>query len=235
MLKSDNVVPLYHQLADRIREQIKIQAYKQGDKLPSERQLAKDYNVSVITSRKALAELEDEGLIERIQGKGTFVAIKKYNRSLNKFVSFTEMCNSIGAKAGSKELEKKIIVPNKKLAEKLEVSPNSQVVYISRLRYVDDEPMVIEYNYFDLDYAYLLNQDLDKSLFEILKNKSGFSVVDSHKTIEIVRSNIEESTLMNIPVASPIILIESIAYLKEGEVGYVGKQLINGERFKLII
>ena len=235
MLKSDNVVPLYHQLADKIREQIVMQEYKQGDRLPSERQLAKDYNVSVITSRKALNSLEEEGLIERIQGKGTFVAIKKYNRSLNKFISFTEMCKSIGAKAGSKEIEKKIIVSNKDIAEKLEVAANSQVVYISRLRYVDDEPMVIEKNYFNLDYAYLLNRDLDKSLFEILKNKSGFIVSDSHKTIEIVRSNFEESTLLNIPVGSPIILIESIAYLKEGEVGYVGKQLINGERFKLIL
>lgn len=235
MLKSENVVPLYHQLVDKIREQIVMQEYKQGDRLPSERQLAKDYNVSVITSRKALAELEDEGLIERIQGKGTFVAIKKYNRSLNKFISFTEMCRSIGAKAGSKEIEKKIIVSNKDIAEKLEVAANSQVVYISRLRYVDGEPMVIEKSYFNLDYAYLLNQDLSKSLFKILKNKSEFLVIDSDKTIEIVRSNLEESNLLNIPIDSPIILIESRTYLKDGEIGYVGKQLINGERFKLII
>ena len=235
MLKNNNAVPLYHQLADIIREQIFMQEYKQGDRLPSERQFAKEYNISVITSRKALSKLEEEGLIERIQGKGTFVAIKKYNRNLSKFVSFTEMCKSIGVKPGSKEIEKKIIVPDQNIVVKLEIPVDSQSVYISRLRYVDNEPMVIEKNYFTLDYAYLLNQNLDKSLFEILKNKSGFVIVDSHKTIEIVRSNIEESNLLNIPVNSPIILIESIAYLKEGKVGYVGKQLINGERFKLTL
>lgn len=235
MLKTDNVIPLYQQLADRIREQIIMEVYKPGDRLPSERELAREYKVSVITSRKALAELEDEGLVERVQGKGTFVSIKKYNRNLNKFISFTEMCESIGAKAGAKEIEKEIIIPNKKIADKLEIPADSQAVYISRLRFVDSNPMVIEKSYFNLDYAYLLNQDLSKSLFKILKNKSEFLVIDSDKTIEIVRSNLEESNLLNIPIDSPIILIESRTYLKDGEIGYVGKQLINGERFKLII
>lgn len=233
MLKSDGVIPLYQQLKNEIMQDILMQVYKQGDKLPPERKMAVDNNVSVITVRKALSELEEEGIVDRIQGKGTFVSVKKYDRSLNKFVSFTDACKNMGAIAGAKELEKKIIVPTKKIAERLEISGTSQIIYISRLRYVDDEPMVIERNYFTLDYAYLLNEDLSNSLFDILYKKSGFMVTDSRKTIEIVRANKEESSLLNIQVGNPLIKIESIAYLKDGSIAYVGSQLINGERFKL--
>lgn len=229
------MVPLYQQLRDQLRQDIMMKVYKPGDKLPSERQLAADNNISVITARNALLELEEEGLINRIQGKGTFVSIKKYDRNLKKYESFTEMCKGIGAKAGAKELKKTIIRPSIKITNKLETSKDSQVVYISRLRYVDDEPMVIENNYFTLEYAYLLNEDLSGSLFDILYNRSGFVVSDSRKKIEIVRANKEESTLLNIPIDAPIIKIESIAYLKDGSIAYLGFQLINGERFKLIL
>lgn len=235
MLQHDNMVPLYQQLRDRLRQDIMHKAYKPGDKLPSERKLAADNNISVVTARNALLELEEEGLIERIQGKGTFVSIKKYDRNLKEYESFTEMCKGMGAKAGAKELEKKIIKPNLKITNKLEVPEDSQVVYISRLRYVDDEPMVIEDNYFSLDYAYLLNEDLSDSLFKILYNKNRFEVSNSRKKIEIVRANEEESALLNLEIDSPIIKISSIAYLKDGSIGYLGFQLINGERFKLVL
>ncbi len=86
-----------------------------------------------------------------------------------------------------------------------------------------------------MEYAYLLNEDLSGSLFDILYNRSGFVVSDSRKKIEIVRANKEESTLLNIPIDAPIIKIESIAYLKDGSIAYLGFQLINGERFKLIL
>lgn len=235
MLESNNVTPLYRQLSEKIRGEIISQVYEEGDRLPSERKLAEENDVSVITSRKALSELEEDGLIRRIQGKGTFVTAKKYNRSLNKFISFTEMCLSMGSKAGAKEIDKKIIIPSSKIAKMLMVANDSQVVYISRLRFVDDKPMVIEENYFYLDYAYLLNENLNNSLFEILNKTKEFRIVDSRKTIETVRSNMEESALLNIPINSPIILIESVAYLEGNKIAYVGRQLINGERFKFII
>ena len=235
MLNHDTMVPLYHQLRDLLRQDILMKVYKPGDKLPSERKLASDNNISVITARNALLELEEEGLIDRIQGKGTFVSVKKYDRNLKKYESFTDMCKGIGAKAGALELAKEIMKPSKEITKKLGLSEGSQVVYISRLRYVDDEPMVIESNYLSLDYAYLLNENLSGSLFGVLKDKNGFQVSDSRKSIEIVRSNKEESSLLNIPQESPIIKIESVAYLNDRAIAYLGFQLINGERFKLIL
>lgn len=235
MFNSDNSVTLYQQLKDKIMQDIQMQAYKPGEKLPSERQLSKDNNISIITVRRAFSELEDMGIVERIQGKGTFVSVDKYKRNLKKYLSFTEMCKTMGAKAGAKELEKKIISVNKKVADKLEIPSDSQAVFISRLRYVNGEPMVIEKNYFALDYAYLLNEDLSNSLFDILYTKSAFVINDSRKILEIVRANKEESLLLQIPFKAPIIKIESIAYLLDNKIAYIGSQLINGERFKLIL
>ncbi len=68
--------PIYQQILEQIKEQILNNTLKEGDRLPSIRSLAKDLKISVITSKRAYDELELLGLIETVQGKGTFVASK---------------------------------------------------------------------------------------------------------------------------------------------------------------
>lgn len=77
VINKDSFVPQYHQLKNIILNQIKSGRLKPGDKIPSESQLCKEYNISKITTCKAISELSAEGLLYRIQGKGTFVSPKK--------------------------------------------------------------------------------------------------------------------------------------------------------------
>lgn len=72
--------PIYQQIVDQIKELILKDKLKQGDPLPSIRGLARDLKVSVITTKRAYEELEKEGLIETVQGKGSFVA--RINREI---------------------------------------------------------------------------------------------------------------------------------------------------------
>src|SRR5499427_10067344 len=66
--------PLYHQTAEVLRSRIVQNVWKQGDRLPSENQLCEEFGVSSITMRRAVATLVAEGLLVRLQGKGTFVS-----------------------------------------------------------------------------------------------------------------------------------------------------------------
>ena len=86
MIDKSSRLPLYYQLMDIIIEMIERENLKENDKLPSERELCKEYNVSRSTVRQAIQELEKEGYIYRMHGKGTFVSPKNLNKIYLNFI-----------------------------------------------------------------------------------------------------------------------------------------------------
>ena len=137
MLNQDSMTPLYVQLMNEVEKSIKNGEYKPGDKLLTETEMAKKYGVSLITVRKAIGSLMEEGLVVRKQGKGTFVTKPKLSRNMKKLQSFSEMCEQMGVEPGAKMLENKLVTAEGKVAEALGIEPGSNVVYISSLRYAD--------------------------------------------------------------------------------------------------
>jgi transcriptional regulator, gntR family len=236
MLKQDAITPLYVQLMDELEASIRNGVYKPGDKIMTETEMAKEYGVSLITVRKAVGSLMEKGLVVRKQGKGTFVTKPKYSRNMKKLQSFTEMCEQMGVKPGARVLENRLIAADKKVADRLGIEPGSNVVYISRLRLVDGEPVQVEKSYFPLKYAFLLEEDLnDGSMFECLKEKAGAKVASSEKMIELCRATAEEAALMDVKKGDYLLFVKSTAYDENGEPMYAGIQLINGDRFSLYV
>lgn len=173
MLNQDAMTPLYVQLMEEVEKSIRSGEYKPGDRLMTEAEMAKKYGVSLITVRKAIGSLTEKGLVVRKQGKGTFVVRPKLFRNMKKLQSFTEMCTQMGVKPGARMLENRLIPADRKTAESLGVEAGSSVIYISRLRYADQEPVQIEKSYFPLKYAFLLEAKFDdNSLFDYLREKN---------------------------------------------------------------
>ncbi|MTI54464.1 GntR family transcriptional regulator [Geosporobacter ferrireducens] len=233
MLDRNDVIPLYKQLQETLKKQIQSGERKPREKIPSEINLAKEFDVSIITARKAVNLLAEEGFVEKKQGKGTFVAAQKYTRNLSDVISFSEVCRLNGTVAGSQLLESKFIEADKKTLDRLERPEGEMVLYIERLRFVDNEPIVIEKNIFSIAYSFLINEDLDNnSMFDILKRRSGTEVARSSRTIEICRATQQEAQLLKITKGSPLLLIKSIAYSTENKPVFIGTQIINGERYQ---
>ena len=236
MLKQDAITPLYVQLMEELETSIRNGVYKPGDKIMTEAEMAKEYGVSLITVRKAVGSLMEKGLVVRKQGKGTFVTKPKYSRNMKKLQSFTEMCEQMGVKPGAQVLENRLIMADKKVADRLGIEPGSNVVYISRLRLADGEPVQVEKSYFPLKYAFLLEEDLNNgSMFECLKEKAGAKVASSEKMIELCRATAEEAALMDVKKGDYLLFVKSTAYDENGEPMYAGIQLINGDRFSLYV
>lgn len=236
MLKQDAITPLYVQLMEELETSIRNGVYKPGDKIMTEAEMAKEYGVSLITVRKAVGSLMEKGLVVRKQGKGTFVTKPKYSRNMKKLQSFTEMCEQMGVKPGAQVLENRLIMADKKVADRLGIEPGSNVVYISRLRLADGEPVQVEKSYFPLKYAFLLEEDLNNgSMFECLKEKAGAKVASSEKMIELCRATAEEADLMDVKKGDYLLFVKSTAYDENGEPMYAGIQLINGDRFSLYV
>lgn len=236
MLKQDSMTPLYVQLMNEVEKSIKNGEYKPGDKLLTETEMAKKYGVSLITVRKAIGSLMEEGLVMRKQGKGTFVTRPKLSRNMKKLQSFSEMCAQTGVVPGAKMLVNRLVPADGKVAEALGIEAGSNVVHISRLRYADQEPVQIETSYFPLKYAFLLDAKFDdNSLFDHLREKSGARVVSSEKRIELCRVTVEEAELLGVKKGDAMLCVRSTAFDKNGEPMYAGVQIINGDRFTLYV
>lgn len=236
MLKQDAITPLYVQLMEELETSIRNGVYKPGDKIMTEAEMAREYGVSLITVRKAVGSLMEKGLVVRKQGKGTFVTKPKYSRNMKKLQSFTEMCEQMGVKPGARVLENRLTAADKKVSDRLGIEPGSNVVYISRLRLADGEPVQVEKSYFPLKYAFLLDEDLNNgSMFECLKEKAGAKVASSEKMIELCRATAEEAALMDVKKGDYLLFVKSTAYDENGEPMYAGIQLINGDRFSLYV
>jgi GntR family transcriptional regulator len=132
-------------------------------------------------------------------------------------------------------LQKEIVAPKSSILESLGLDENSQTVKIVRLRYVNDEPMVIETSYFPLDYAFLLQENLDGSLFQVLREKKDLVIDGSKKIVEICRATTEEARWLKLRKNAPLLLVRSVAFGNAGQPVYVCMQVINGERFQLIL
>jgi len=235
-LDHENATPLYKQLKEIIKQKIIDGEFHPTQKIPSELQLSKIYNVSRITVRNAITELVDEDLLIKKQGKGTFVSAPKIEDNVLEDISFSLTCKINKVKPGSKIIKNVIKDANERDIAELNLHENDKVVYIKRIRYADDEPVILEHNFFPSKYAFLLNEDLEnQSLYEILNEKYGIARAKSKRTIEIITASEEEASLLAISKGEPLLLHREIVYDKNNNPIHRTKQLIIGDKFKFVV
>lgn len=235
-LDENNSVPLYLQLKNTIRGLIESGEIQKGEKLASEYELCKKYNVSRITVRNALSELEDEGYLIKKQGKGTFVTKPKLFRPLEDSVGFTESCRHAGMESSSVVLKREILPLTDKMKKCLNLSEGDRVLYIQRLRLANGEPLMIENNYYSYQkYAFLMDEPLTGSLYERLEKKLGIICKRSLKTIITVTSASGELVkLLQVSIGAPLFVMEGIMGTEEGEPVHYSLQYIVGEKYSFV-
>ena len=96
MIDHQSSIPLYQQIADTLKGNIHSGVYGEGDRLPSEKRLSEQYNVSRITVRQALNALMTDNLIYSVQGKGTFVKTVKIQQKIRKITRFSRILSEKG-------------------------------------------------------------------------------------------------------------------------------------------
>jgi len=234
MLNSKSATPLYVQLLDELEDNILTGLYQPGAQLPAESALAQQYGVSIITVRTAIGGLSEKGLVERKQGKGTFVKKPKLNRDSSNLGGFSQNCVSQGLVPGSRTIACEKVLLDPKTAKSLGTEPGSEGIYFARVRCADGEPVAIEKTYFSMDYAFLLEESLeDVSLFEILRTRVHVRVVRSEKNIEVCRATRQEGLLLNVPEHTPLLFVKSVTYGENGAPIYTAVQILNADRFTL--
>ena len=219
-----SITPMYKQVAGIISEGIRTGELKVGEKLPSEFELMKDFNVSRVTIRGAISELVTDGLLVRSQGKGTFVAPQKKLQSANDTTGLTDSCRQAGKVLKSQVLSVEYAYPTHADSEFLAVDESQQVIEIKRLRYIDGHPSILETLYFPRKYDFLLHENLEGSVFSIL-HAHGITVHNSRRTLEISNASSNEAGLLEIKRNSPLLLFRDYQSDSQGNPLFVCKQL----------
>lgn len=227
----DTVVPLYLQIAEDIKSKIERKELAANSRIPTELELSEAYGVSRITIRKALELLVDDEILVRRQRIGTFVSDKKMSRVLNSFMGFSQSCEIVGSIPGTKFLSAELVKARPSDVKALRIPEEDKVIRIRRLRYCNDMPVILEENHFPKKYAYLLAEDLNRSLHQILQ-EHGIILNSGEKTIGVCYATREEAEHLEIQEHEALILSRDIAYDITGEPVYNGKEVINAERYE---
>lgn len=234
-IDNNSSVPLYNQVRDLILAAIESGDVKKGQKLPSELDLAQRYGVSRITIRKALESLEAEEVLIRKQGKGTFVTSPKKRFKADDQVGFTKSWELLGKTPKTQLLKMELVIPKKSIRDFLEAKDDEPVICSSRLRFVDDNPISIETNYYSRDLNYIISEDLNGSLFNILINKHGLTIKYRARILSLCRATAEEADLLGVKKNSPLILFKDKLIDDKGTPLFYSIQVYNIEDLELYL
>ena len=234
-LDTTSIVPLYKQLKDLILKQIDEGILKPNQKIPTEQELSELYQISRMTVRKSLAQLVDEGILAKKQGKGTFVQEPKITEDLSNPGSFTNLCKRNGKVPGGHTLKFMLTEATDRDIRELQLETGEQVIWIERVRLADNMPVMLENLYFPGHLKNILTENLDdSSLYQILKEKYGLHSGNSVMEIEISECNSYEASILEIKAGSPLLLMREIVYDQYDKPLHRSKSLIRGDKFKYI-
>lgn len=216
MIRDDEDVPFYKQLRNKILDEIESGKLKHGEKLPSERELAEQFQISRMTARHTLSMLEREGVVERRVGSGTFINNKKIEMDFVTFNSFTKNMLNKGLIPSTQILSIQKIEATANLAQKLKLTQGDMMFAIKRLRLVNETPIAIEESFLSEKLCPGLNEMITEndSLYELLEREYGIVLVMAKEYMQVTVSDESESKLLKIRSESPCIFQESVAFDK---------------------
>ena len=214
-------LPAYYQIQMDLKNRILRNEWNEKEHIPGEIELAKQYNVSRITLRQALAELEKDGLIYKVRGRGTFIDLKSVPiiTELNYSVVSNDQLPQSGYKITAKILEQRLVTdlfPS--VSQNLQLQKNDSAVYIKRLFLIHEKPIAICSSHISaklvpgLEDTPLINGSISQTLAECYNLRSEH--VDDY--IEAVRATQSESHLLERSYGVPLIMLQGTSYLEDG-------------------
>ena len=231
--------PLYQQIYDEIKDAIEKGVYAPKERIPSELELAEQYEVSRITVRRAVEELCSDGYLVKQQGRGTFVSTPHINRQFHASTlqTFTALCAGNGMKAGAHVIDRQIVPARQNEMEFFGLQKDALLLHIKRVRTADGIPVMLENNAFVLaDHPYLqtlADRDLtDNSIFALVAEHSGRAPLKSDPcTVEIALADAQAAPLLEVPVGEPLFYMEAYFTDADERPLLLGRQKIVGSRY----
>lgn len=221
-------ITLKEQLYRELLTQIQNGTYKPGDQIPTELHLSETYQISRVTVRQTLARLVDEQILVKKAGKGTFVKIPPFVENFFAGGSFTDTCLRMNATPSTRIINIETIPSPSELEESL----GNTVIHITRLRCVNQNPCIIEEDYFPVSHTFLLEKDLSEvSLFSYVYEKTGLMPANSEDFFQIVYATKSQAKLLDSSLNHALLKVFQRVMTADKKLIYINYQYILSERY----
>jgi GntR family transcriptional regulator len=215
-ISGEDAMPIYHQLARAIQEQIENGRLAVGEQIPPERKIAALGNVSLATVRKALETLVQRGLLTRVQGKGTYVSSTAIRRKKIRYYPFVDDFYGNVADADIKLIEFNIINGDNRINRHLKIKTTEDLYEMKRLFVWRGKPLIHSISYLPRKMFKNLN-DYHKSHFEknllymLLEEEFGIPTVNNIELYGAALADEDNAKLLQVEVGHPLLTVEMIA------------------------
>jgi GntR family transcriptional regulator len=226
--------PLYHQLKDLIRESIEQGRLEPHDRVPSEHELVRAYGVSRVTARQALADLAREGLVFRVQGKGSFVARPPVVQRLSSLKGLIEEMSALGLESSSRVLKAERGAASAEVARRLAVDEEAPIFEIRRVRTVNGEPVSLDVSFFPIEVGQrLAREDLvGRDIFWLLENACDLPLGAAECQIGALAARPDIARALGIDEGAPLLFLERLTYTETGRPLDYEHLYVRTERFR---
>ena len=205
---------LHHSLGHIIRGKIQSGEWASGERIPSEREMMAIFNISRATVRQGIDNLVKEGILQRVQGKGTYVAPPKIEQGVLRLMEFSDLIKRNGLRPGARLIAKDVIAPPPNVSRVLALPEGQLVTWFQRLLLVNEAPILLEASYFPCNLfpnAFRLRDDAI-DLHQFTYARHAVKVTCARETFEPVILEENEAQLLGSARGFPALWIEHVAY-----------------------
>lgn len=217
LIPAPDAMPLHARVREALRAGLSQQRWADG-RLPSEAELMQQYGVSRITVRQAMQALEQQGLVVKIQGKGTFVATPKPYQELDRLQGLAEAMNAQGHAIDNRVLaiERQSATPEHARALRLEAG--APLTFLKRLRRLDGRPVSLDLTWLPrvlgdrVAEADLVHRDV----FKILEQDLAIPLGHADLAFDTVAADLDLARWLDLDPGSPVLRIERLTHDRHG-------------------
>lgn len=219
---------------ERVRkhvEQMITQGLSPHEKVPTERELAETLEVNRQTVRRALDDLEREGVVYRKQGAGTFVSAAQISKSFE-LTSFSEDMRARSMRPGSQSVGIRVAAAGQTVGYALGLSPADDVVRVRRVRTGDDIPICLEESSFAAGSVPGLQDGINgDSLYDDIRSRFGLVAVRADQEIHAIVLDEEQAAALQTPPFSPAFLVKRTTYDARSRPIEYAESVYRGDRY----
>jgi len=234
-LVRDNPTALYRQIVAVLQNDIAGGNFGPSGRLPAELEIAASFNVSRVTVRLALAQLERDGLIERRKGKGTFVAGNQVRYELDTLRSFHESLIAQKMNATMRIIDLEQIPTPPEIRPDFGVAAQTCLL-LRRLHLVDGEPIALAYNYLPGSMAALSPRDAQQSpIYAILGLLTGQAVASARVSIGAIEASQDLAKILQVAKKAALLLLERTSHFADERCAEKSVFYIRPERYRFVL
>jgi GntR family transcriptional regulator len=227
-------IPLYYQVMRDLKEQILSGKLSPGEQLPSEAQLTQRFHVSRVVVRQALQILDEQGLIIRVRGKGTYVSEKVAEDATPRISGSLEDLVRMGPEVSIKVVEFRLVRAGSDLADAFACDEETDLFHVQRVRLVDGRPLAVLVNHVPYGVGACISlSDLSREpLITLIETRAGRPIEWASQVFEAVAADERMAELLEVDLLTPLLKLTLTAYSKDGSVVDLAEVFYRSDRYK---